>query len=143
MSDIRCKRCASCNYIKCGFICKQQRYKCKDCKMQFTARKARGVDPALKSFAVVLYAYCGLSMSKIAKLFSVSVVAVLKWIHKAALDVPNLASECKAEVMMLDEMWHFVGSKKRRYGSGGPSVGYRVHLSDGKSVLVVMPQLAS
>ena len=109
--------------------------------MQFTMSKRRGVDPALKSFAIVLYAYCALSMSKIAKLFSVSVVAVLKWIRKAALEIPDMTSKCKAEVVILDELWHFVNGKKIRYGSGVPSAGYRVSLSDGKSVLVVIPQL--
>jgi transposase len=140
MSEIKCKKCGSDNYVKCGFIDGHQRYKCKLCKMQFTMRARRGVDPGLKSFAVVLYAYCGLSMSKIAKLYQVSVVAVLKWIRKAALDIQGIEPHGRAEVIMLDEIWHFINGKKTRYGSGAQLMGYRVALSDGKSALVVMPQ---
>ena len=107
--------------------------------MQFTQRPRRGVDPIAKGLAVFLYSYCGLSMSKISKLFAVSVVAVLKWIRKAAYDLPNHKDDFKsAEIVMLDEIWHFVNGKKRRYGSGEPPLGYHVNLSDGKSALVVI-----
>ena len=140
MPDIKCKKCASERFVKSGHIDGHQRYKCKDCGMQFTQRARRGVDPVAKGLAVFLYSYCGLSMSKIAKLFSVSVVAVLKWIRKAALDLPSHKTDFKsAQIIMLDEIWHFVGGKKRKYGSGEPLTGYHVVLSDGKSALVVIP----
>ena len=139
MSNIHCKKCASERFVKCGHMDGHQRYKCKDCGMQFTLRPRRGVDPIAKGLAVFLYSHCGLSMSKIAQLFTVSVVAVLKWIRKAANDLPkDKASFKSAEVIMLDEIWHFVNGKKRRYGSGEPLMGYPVALSDGQSVLVVM-----
>ena len=137
MSSIRCKKCASDRFVKCGHIDGHQRYKCKDCGMQFTLRVRRGVDPIAKGLAVFLYSHCGLSMSKIAKLFAVSVVAVLKWIRKAACDLPQDKIK-QAQVVMLDEIWHFVNGKKRRYGSGEPLMGYHVDLSDGKSALVVI-----
>ena len=35
-----------------------------------------------------------------------------------------------AEVVMIDEVWHFVNGKKTLYGSGGPLMGYRVELLD-------------
>ena len=139
MSDIKCKKCASKRFVKCGHIDGYQRYKCKDCGMQFTLRARRGVDPVAKGLAVFLYSHCGLSMSKIAKLFAVSVVAVLKWIRKAAHDLPNHKDDFKsAEIVMLDEIWHFVNGKKRKYGSGAPPLGYHVNLSAGKSALVVI-----
>ena len=53
-----------------------------------------GVHPALKSFAIVLYAYCGVSMGKIARLYKISTVAVLKWVRAAALDVAPQLNLC-------------------------------------------------
>lgn len=143
MSDLCCKRCGSTNYIKSGYTRGFQRYKCKDCKCQFTQTKRRGVHPALRSFAIVLYAFCGVSMGKIAQLFKVSTVAVLKWIRAAALSAEAPSPVVSSDVVMIDEMWHFVNGKKTRYGSGEPLMGYHVNLLDGNWVLVVMPVVRS
>ena len=55
MSDISCKKCASDRFVKCGYIDGYQRYKCKDCGMQFTQRARRGVNPVAKRLAVFLF----------------------------------------------------------------------------------------
>lgn len=113
ISAISCKKCNSDHFVKCGHIDGHQRCKCKDCGMQFTQCARRGVDPVAKGLAIFLYSYCGMSMSKIAKLFAVSVVAVLKWIRKAAYGLPNHKDDVKsAKIVMLDEIWHFVNGKK-------------------------------
>ena len=65
MSQLSCKKCQSERYVKSGHTRGHQRYKCKDCGCQYTNTKRIGVHPALKSFAIVLYAYCGVSMGKI------------------------------------------------------------------------------
>lgn len=49
---------------------------CKDCGCQFTDSRRRGVDPALKSVAMVLYSFCGVSMGKIGRMPGVSTPAV-------------------------------------------------------------------
>ena len=51
-------------------------------------------------------------MGNIARIFSVSTVAVLKWIRRAASSLETLAPQ-KAEVVMVDEFWHFVNGKKQ------------------------------
>jgi hypothetical protein len=95
----------------------------------------------LKNLAVLLYAHCGVSMLGIAKLFKVSDVAVLKWIRKASSEIslPKTA----AEIVQIDEVWHFVNGKKTLYGSGAPLMGYRVTLLDGSWVIVAMPAFKS
>lgn len=113
-----------------------QRYKCKACGCQFTDSPRRGVDPALKALAIILYAYCGLSMSKIAKMCQVSVVAVLNWIKEEALKVEPLTGISSSDIVMVDEMWHFINGKKTRCGSGVPWTGSRVNLWAGHSVIV-------
>lgn len=138
MSDLSCKKCQSTRYVKSGHTRGYQRYKCKECGCQFTDTKARGVHSGLKSLAIVLYAYCGVSMGKIARLCNVSTVAVLKWVRAAALEVKSQSTVSQPDIVMIDEMWHFVNGKKTKYGFGEPLTGYRVNLSDGSWAIVAI-----
>jgi hypothetical protein len=81
---------------------------------------------------------CGVSMNKIAKLFGVSGVAVLKWIKKEASLIEDVQSHAESKIVMIDEMWHFVNGKKRKFGFGEPLTAYRVDLSDGNWVIVAI-----
>ena len=128
-----CKKCRSTSYVKAGSIRGCQRYQCKACGCQFTNTKPRGVSPLLRSLGVVLYAHHGVSMMGIAKLFKVSTVAVLKWIRKASDNITASSSfpAPRAEIIQVDEMWHFVNGKKTNFGSGEPWTGYHVELSPG------------
>jgi hypothetical protein len=74
-------------------------------------------------------------MRGIAKIFKVSTVAILKWVKNYATNI-ELPQEDKAEVVQIDEVWHFVNGKKTLYGSGAPLTGYRVELSTGNWVIV-------
>lgn len=139
MTGINCKKCHSSFYVKSGHVRGLQRYRCKACGCQFTDTKPQGIHPALKSFAIVLYAFCGVSMGNIARMFKVSTVAVLKWIKNAASQIEFQKPEQKPEVVMVDEFWHFVNGKKTKYGYGEPLMGYRVSLSDGTWAIVLMP----
>lgn len=133
---LSCKKCSSYNYSKSGHIRGLQRYVCKDCGYQFTLTKPRGVNPGLRKLGVLLYAHFGVSLSGVARLCKVSVQAVVKWI-KAASDELEEPRENSAEVIQVDEMWHFVNGKKTRYGSGERFAGYHAVLLDGTSVIVL------
>lgn len=139
MDSLSCKKCGSGEHVKAGFVRSKQRYKCKVCGCQFTDTARRGVHPALKGLAVALYGMCGVAMEKIGKLFGVSGVAVLKWVRAAGLQVQDLPDTHNSEIVMIDEMWHFVDGKKTRFGSGVPLTGYHVRLSAGSLVIAVMP----
>lgn len=139
MSRLNCKKCHSTSYVKSGHTRGFQRYKCKECGCQFTNTKRRGIHPALKSFAIVLYAYCGVSMGRIARLYKVSTVAVLKWVRAAALEAKPINSVSESDIVMIDEVWHFVNGKKIKYGSGVPLMGCRIDLLDGSWAIVAMP----
>ena len=141
MTELNCKKCSSSSYVKSGYVRGLQGYKCKVCGCQFTATKARGVHPALKSFAIVLYGFCGVSMGNIGRLFKVSTVAVLKWVKAAAAQIDPPDQRGEPEVVMIDEFWHFVNGKKTLFGCGEPLMGYRVHLLDDSWALVLMPAL--
>lgn len=139
MTPKKCKKCSSVHYVKSGHIRGHQRYKCKACGCQFTETKPQGVNPALKCFAIVLYAFCGVSMGNIARIFNVSTVSVLKWTRAAAAQIAFQAPRKNPEIVMVDEFWHFVNGKKTQFGFGGPLMGYRVNLSDGTWAIVLMP----
>lgn len=136
MTTLCCKKCGSVRFVKNGFVRGLQRYRCRDCRCNFTHTKRRGVHPTLKALGIVLYGMCGVSMYKIAKLFGVSDVAVLKWIRKEADLIEEIPPHADSKIVMIDEMWHFVNGKKRRFGSGEPLMAYHVALSGGSWALV-------
>lgn len=143
MTDLCCKKCSSVLFVKSGSIRGLQRYKCKECGCQFTATKLRGVHPALKSFALVLYGFCGVPMGSLARIFKVSTVAVLKWIKKVSAPLEPPQAPSSPEIVMVDDFWHFVNGKKTKFGCGEPLMGYRVTLSDTNWAIVLMPALNS
>ncbi len=68
-----------------------------------------------------------MSFCSIARLLGVSDVAVLKWIRKEAEALPAPEIPADVEMVMLDEMHHFLKKRKKNYG-----VGERMTLSSGE-----------
>jgi transposase len=114
--DLKCKKCNGLNYVKSGYACGKQRYKCKECGCQFTDTPKKGVHAALKSFAIFLYSVCGVSMLKIGKMLGVSDVSVLRWIRKEAENIAEPTPKSQSGIVMMDEMWHFINGKKQNLG---------------------------
>lgn len=137
--NVCCKSCECEDVIKNGIVRGHQRYRCKSCRYNFTQTPKPGVPAALKSLALVLYGLCGVSMNKIGKIFGVSNVAVLKWVRKEGEKIKAPSPQAQSSIVMLDELWHFVNGKKKKFGSGEPLMVYHVALSDGNWVAVVMP----
>ena len=110
-----CPRCKSNETTKAGFNHDKQRYKCKECKYQFTQVE----DKNAHNRATALYLYaCGLSMRCIARLFSVAPSTVLYWIRNFAIKTYEKPTPKCDVVIELDEMWHFINSKKTNVGYG-------------------------
>ena len=120
-----CRKCVSENNVKYGKMNNMQRYKCKDCGFQFTKEVANGRSEAERNKAVALY-LLGLSMRTIAKLFRVNVTTVLYWVRNFAVKTYEKPSPKGAVVFELDEMWHFIHSKKENAGYGKLIVGLPV-----------------
>src|SRR3954465_13435739 len=99
-----------------------QRYRCKTCGRSFTATPPRGKPPAMKALAVLLYGLGNVSQGMIAKLLGVSHVAVYKWVRAAGEAAPAPSTSPQDNIVQIDEMWHFVGGKKTRFGSGEPTI---------------------
>jgi transposase len=109
--------------IKSGRARGHQRWKCKSCAHQFTRTTPKGKPYTLKVLALLLY-LLGLPMSRIAWLCQVSTVAVYKWIKALLAQLPEagLHPVGAGEIVVLDELWHYVGSKKTSIGPGKPFV---------------------
>ena len=113
-----CKRCQSQQITKNGFVRSKQRYRCKGCGYNFVLGDGR-IDPQTavkRAFAVILYSVGKASYRFIAKLFDVAPSTVQKWLvsEAALIDTPQIPPNCRE--LELDEMWHFIGSKKTNGG---------------------------
>lgn len=113
-----CPKCQNDNCTKDGIVRGRQRYRCKSCGYRHTvAYKWYSED--VKRHALALYLE-GLGFRSIGRLLNCSHVAVYQWIkqygEKARLDMP--ATEI--DVVEMDEMHSYVGSKKTLVGCGLP-----------------------
>lgn len=130
--------CPKCNEksIKSGFARGKQRYKCKECKFQFTRLEPKGKPLWMKVLSALLY-LSGMSMSSIAKLFNVSPPSVLEWIRNFAKANYEKPEPETAVVVELDEMWHFIQSKKPKFGYGKLMIVMEINLLTGRLETVI------
>lgn len=144
MMSIHCPQCNTEKIVKNGFVKGRQRFKCKECKYQFTnLSKERGKPLWMKLEAVLMY-MSGLSMNATAKLLDVSAQSVLNWVRdfgEANYEKPAPAS---AIVVELDELWHFIQKKKESFGSGKHMTVLMADSSTGNwEVVIVKPWVVS
>jgi len=130
---IKCKKCWSKAVVKAGFVKENQRYKCTKCGCQFQPNRRKGKPEATKRLAVLLY-MLGLSMRTIAKVVKTDLHAVYRWIRTFAEDNYEKPAPTSGKVIIeLDEMWHFVTSKKTESGYGRLIAAIPVNLSTGNA----------
>lgn len=113
---MKCKRCGSEENSKNGKRKGKQCYVCKKCKHQFVSEQGRHSQRDVE-MAVSLYCL-GLSFRTIAKLFYVHNTTIMRWVRQYAeehYEKPLVNGEIVVE---LDEMWHFIQSKKSNAGFG-------------------------
>ena len=128
-----CKKCGGENHVKAGFINGEQRYLCKGCGCKFVPTRQRGKPDNIKLTAVWLYCH-GLSFRTIAKYFRVNVRSVFNWVKTFAQKnyvKPTPSSD--GVIVELDEMWHYLRSKKLKSGYGRLIVAIPINLSTGSA----------
>ena len=104
--------------MKAGFVKGEQRYKCRKCGCQFVPTRHKGRSKQEKLTAVWLYSH-GLSFRAIAKFLKVNVRSVFVWVKKFAEENYSKPEPISDSVVIeLDEMWHFLRSKKDLFGFG-------------------------
>lgn len=116
-----CPRCNSANHVKHGIVNNKQRYLCKNCQYHYTVRE-RGKPKELKRMALLLYLE-GLGFRSIERILKVSNVTVLNWVRRFGEELESLISDNRLEVLEMDEMHTYIGSKKTIAGYGSPLIG--------------------
>ena len=112
----QCPKCKSTNFCKDGIVKQRQRYKCKDCNFRFTVEKL-GKPDKLKRDALILYLE-GLGFRSIGRFLKVSNVTVLNWIRSFGEKIDEIRNNDDIDVVEIDEMHTYIGSKKTIVGSG-------------------------
>lgn len=119
--QISCKDCGSYKLVRNGKARKHQRYKCKECGLSFIEGDRRQkTSVEVQALAVLLYGMGKSSYGFIAKLFKVSRTAIYHWIRNFCEDLPPPQVLEGDYDILLDEMWHYVTSKKINSGFGKP-----------------------
>ena len=113
---ISCPKCCSQHCVKDGIVKGKQRYRCKACCYRHTVRY-RGVNPEVKRQALELYLE-GLGFRSIGRFLKYSHVAVYNWIKGYGESIQKLRSSSGVEVVEMDELHTYIGSKKITVGSG-------------------------
>lgn len=137
---IPCKRCASQATVKNGMVRGQQRYRCKACGCNFIQGDRR-VDDSLvikKALAVILYSLAKASFGRLGHIFGVSRSLTYRWIKAEAERLPEPEVSGDIQEMEFDEMWHFIGSKKTKFGSSRPWIVAHGEPWPGWSVIVML-----
>jgi transposase-like protein len=111
-----CPKCKSTKFRKDGIVKSRQRYFCKDCKHRFTVEQI-GKSNELKRNALILYLE-GLGFRSIGRYLNVSHVAVFNWIKTFGEKLDEFRNSSDIDVVELDEMHTYIGSKKTTVGYG-------------------------
>ena len=85
-----------------------------------------------------MYGMMKSSYGRIAKLFNTSRKTVQGWIVAAGQRLPEVEVPETVTDIELDEMWHFIQSKKENSGSGRRWIVTRGAPSPGLSVIVML-----
>jgi transposase-like protein len=111
-----CPKCKSQNFRKDGIIKEKQKYFCKDCKYRFAVEQV-GKSKKLKRDAFILCLE-GLGFRSIGRFLNVSHVIVFNWIKAFGEKLEEFRNPEDIEVIELDEMHTYIGSKKFIVGYG-------------------------
>jgi len=123
----------------------KQRYLCKDCGCHFTEGDGRvnGATAVKKAFAILLYTMCRTSFRRIGKLLDVDHSLVYRWIREAAESLPEPVVPNDITQVEIDEMWHFIKSKKTNIGLSKQLTVVQGEPLHGLQVVVMLKRLES
>ena len=140
MNNILCKNCSKSSVVKNGKVRGMQRFRCKLCGYNFILGDRR-TDPGLaskKALATLLYATGKASYPLLARIFRITPAAVQKWLGREADKLPEPEVSGSIREMEIDEMWHFLKSKKTKDGSSKRWIVIQSELSPGLSAIVIL-----
>jgi transposase-like protein len=134
-----CRVCGSTRNVKWGKRKGKQCYRCSDCGFQFTREDERRNEKDVLR-AVALYCF-GFSYMTIGKILNYHDTTIMRWIGMFAdkyCEKPIPKGEIEVE---LDEMHHFIGSKKTSFGFGKHTIEQVERFLTGRLEIEVPPLL--
>ena len=135
----KCSKCSSEKTVKNGLKAGQQTYLCRECGYRFMSQRAVASEK-IKSQAVALYC-AGLSFRTIGALLGYANTMILIWVREFAA-MHYAKPKPKGEIIVeLDEMWHFIQSKKINCGFGKHIVAQLESLLTGNAEIEIPPPL--
>ncbi len=103
--------------VKIGFNTSgSQRYRCKQCQRKYTPQpKPQGYSTATRQRALQLYVD-GINLRRIARILKLTHPTVANWVKAQAQQLPDTPPSPPPPLAVneLDELFTFVGSKKKR-----------------------------
>jgi transposase-like protein len=107
-----CPRCNNKQRCKDGIVGGRQRYQCKSCRFRYTVSHKSDVKPlSIKRKALQLYLE-GLGFRAIGRILEISYGTVYQWVKAYGSEVSLPKSKDQIEVVEMDEIHTYVGSKK-------------------------------
>ncbi len=135
-----CKNCKSFHVVKNGRVRQKQRFLCKDCGITFVEGDGR-TNPkiaAKKALIVLLYSLSKGSYNMLARIFHTWPSLVYRWVREAGAELPEPALEGEIKEIEIDELWHFIQSKKTSFGSSKRLIVAHGELWHGCSAIVIL-----
>jgi len=113
-----CPKCKSYHHVKDGIVRGKQRYKCKECSYRYTVeRKSDVKSQDTKRLALEMYLE-GLGFRAIGRILKISYGTVYIWVKEWGGQISFPRRETIAKTAALDQMLHYVASKKTTTGYG-------------------------
>lgn len=115
---MKCPKCNSSEKCKDGWVLGRQRFLCKSCGHRYSVEKKSDVKSAeTRKLALQMYLE-GLGFRAIGRILNINYATVYYWVKEWGSQVELPKSETSVEVIELDEMHSYVGSKKTTVGYG-------------------------
>ena len=113
-----CPKCKSRHHVKDGIVRGKQRYRCKDCGYRYTVEcKSDIKSQATRRLAFEMYLE-GLGYRAIGRILKISYGTVYVWIKEWGGQVSMPRREFLVDTATLEQMLHYVSSKKATTGYG-------------------------
>ncbi len=117
-STMNCPKCSCSNFTKDGFANKRPRHRCKNCNYRYSVVQKSDVKSAeTRRMALELYLE-GMGFRAIGRVLKISYGTVYQWVKKWGEEATLVSSTQAVEVIELDELHTYIGSKKTTVGSG-------------------------
>ena len=113
-----CPKCKNREYTKDGIVRGKQRYRCKSCDYRYTVERKSDVKPKeVRRMALEMYLE-GLGFRSIGRLLKISYMTVYYWVKQWGEKVDLPKRKDPIEIVEIDEMHSYIGSKKTTVGYG-------------------------